>query len=87
MFFILGIFFFSTLLFLNQKLKESIIIISFTFIFIAYSTEGALRLIIESKNFIEIEKERRLKRAKSIYEEFGVKVETRSAFEFWSDGN
>ena len=84
-FFILGIFFFSTLLFLNQKLKESIIIISFTFIFIAYSTEGALRLIIESKNFIEIEKERRLKRAKSIYEEFGVKVETRSAFEFWRD--
>ena len=63
----LGILFFSIIFFFNENLKENILVSFITIIFLLYSTELILNFIkYNNLDDIDIEKERRIKRAELI---------------------
>ena len=80
-----GILFFSFILILNKTIKENIITSLITFILLAYISEGIL-IFLNKKNpkidDIQMEKERRIKRANLIYKNYNIEVETKSSLEF-----
>ena len=81
-----GVLFFSTIYFLNESLKENIIISFITLVFLLYSTELIFNYLnLKKKNDVDIAKDRRLKRAEIILEKYGVEVDTRSQLEVHQD--
>tara|TARA_A100001011_G_C14318683_1_gene849282 strand:+ start:1053 stop:2510 length:1458 start_codon:yes stop_codon:yes gene_type:complete len=81
-----GVLFFSSIYFLNESLKENIIISFITLIFLLYSTELIFNYLnLKKKNDVDIAKDRRLKRAEIILEKYGVEVDTRSQLEVHQD--
>ncbi len=82
----LGILFFCILLFLKKSVKENVLLTLSSFIILAYVIEGILIFTFnKSLSDIEINKKRRLDRAKVILEKYDINVDTRSKLEFQKD--